>query len=148
MHELVICLEDTVNALPQEVFDKLCDPIWVKGVLPGLVENTNIPRIPVQEGDSFGYAYQMFGVILHGKWYVDVLDRPHTYKAHTDGEGSGSWEYQLSGNDNATKIRITINYDMPKSVLGKAKTEFLKKINYLAAEHHMQNIKQYFDLAT
>ena len=148
MYELVIGLEDTVNALPQEVFDKLCDPNWVTATMPGLIENTNIARIPVQEGDSFGYAYQVFGMILHGKYYVDVVDRPHTYKAHTDGEGLTSWEYQLSGEANATKIRMTIHYDMPKGLLGKAKTEFLKKTNYLAAEHYMQNIKQYFDLAT
>jgi len=97
-----------------------------------------------QEGDSFDYAYQVFGVILHGKWHVDVADRPNTYKAHTDGEGSSSWEYQLSGNDNTTTIR----YDIPDGVIGKAKTKFLKNVNHSEAEHYMHNLKQYFELAT
>jgi len=148
MYEYEISLEDTVNASPEEVFDKLSDPIWVTAVMPGLVENTNIPRVPVQEGDSFDYAYQVFGVILHGIWHVDVADRPNTYKAHTDGEGSSNWEYQLNGDDNATTIRMMIHYDMPGGVIGKAKTVFLKKLNHMEAEHYMHNIKQYFELAT
>ena len=148
MYEFEISLEDTVSASPQEVFDKLSDPIWVTAVMPGLIENTNIHRVPVQEGDSFDYAYQVFGVILHGIWHVDVADRPNTYKAHTDGEGSSSWEYQLNGDDNTTTIRMTIHYDMPDGVIGKAKTVFLKKLNHLEAEHYMHNIKQYFELAT
>jgi hypothetical protein len=130
-----------------EVFDKLRDPIWVTSVMPGLIENTNIRRVPVQEGDSFDYAYQIFGVILHGKWYVDFIDRPNTYKAHTVGEGLSSWEYQLSGNDNGTMIRMTIRYDMPEGVIGKVKTVFLKKVNYSEAKHYMHNLKLYFELA-
>jgi len=148
MYEFEISLEETVNASPQELFDKLSDPVWVTAVMPGLIENTNITRVPVQEGDSFDYAYQVFGVILHGKWYVDVTERPHTYKAHTEGEGLSGWEYQLNGEDNTTTIRMTIRYDMPGGVIGKAKTVFLKKLNHLEAEHYLHNIKQYFELAT
>lgn len=148
MYEFEISLEETVNASPQEVFDKLSDPIWVTAVMPGLIENTNIPRIPVQEGDSFDYAYQVFGVVLHGKWYVDVADPPNTYKAHTDGEGLSTWEYQLNGDDKTTTISMKIRYDMPGGVINKVKTVFLKKLNHLEAEHYIHNIKQYFELAT
>jgi carbon monoxide dehydrogenase subunit G len=147
MDKYQISLEDRISASPEAVFDKLSDPVWVTSVMPGLIENTNVPRIPVQAGDAFDYTYQVFGVILHGKWYVDVTDRPRLYKAHTDGDGASEWEYALRGDGSATRLQITVRYDMPPSVLAKAKAEFLKSINQKAGEHYMHNIKQYFELA-
>lgn len=147
MHDFEIGGEIRISASPEAVFDKLADPRWVTSVMPGLIENTNVARIPVQAGDAFDYAFQVFGVILHGKWYVDVADRPSSYKAHTDGDGLSRWEYQLSGDGKTTTLKLTVRYDMPTGVVGKAKVEFLKSINKKAGEHYLHNIKQYFELA-
>jgi carbon monoxide dehydrogenase subunit G len=147
MYELEVGGEDRISAPPEDVFDKLSDPVWVTAVMPGLIENRNVSRIPVQAGDAFDYTYEVFGVILHGKWHVDVADRPRLYKAHTDGDGVSEWEYQLRPDGQATTLEITVRYDMPRGVIGKAKAEFLKSINQKAAEHYLYNIKQYFELA-
>jgi len=147
MAEYEISLDTRIDASPEDVFDKLANPQWVTSVMPGLIENTNVTRIPVQTGDAFDYAYQVFGVILRGKWHVDVASRPSLYKAHTDGEGQSEWEYMLSGDGKATTLRLRVAYEMPKGLLGKAKAQFLKAINQKAAEHYIHNIKQYFELA-
>jgi len=146
MHDFEVSVSETIESPIQAVFDKLADPVWVSSVMPGLIENTNIERVPVQNGDKFDYTYQMFGVVNKGIWYVDEISRPNTYKAHTEGQIKSEWEYQIVGDSKSTSIELTVKYTMPEGLVGRASKDFVKSLNEKEAEHYMHNLKQYFEL--
>ncbi len=146
MYDFEVSVEQAVAAPVHAVYDKLSDPVWVTSVMPGLIENTNISRVPVEKGDTFDYMYQMFGVINKGKWYVDEVARPNTYKAHTDGQIASEWDYQIAGDDKSTTVNLTVKYSMPEGLIGRASKDFVKSLNEKEAEHFMHNLKQYFEL--
>ena len=68
----------TINVPREDVFDFLVNPHQIPLVLPGLIENTGVPDLPLKVGDRFTYHYQVSGVMLEGTWTITELERPST----------------------------------------------------------------------
>ena len=71
----------TINVPREDVFDFLVQPQQIPLVLPGLIENTDVPELPLKVGDRFTYHYQVSGVMLEGTWTVTELE---AYKVGLD----------------------------------------------------------------
>jgi carbon monoxide dehydrogenase subunit G len=141
MHSQKIQPQTTINVPREEVFDFLVTPERIPLVLPGLIENTDIPELPLKVGDTFTYHYQVSGVMLEGTWTITELDRPSTYAARTTGGGDSEWRYELADKDGGTQVKLTVTYDPPGSVIQSIQVGVLEKIVEKDSETYMQNLK-------
>ena len=131
----------TINVPREEVFDFLVQPHQIPLVLPGLIENTGVPELPLKVGDRFTYHYQVSGVMLEGTWTVTELERPSKYVARTTGGGDSEWRYELTDSDGGTRVDLVVTYDPPQSVIQKIQVSALEKIVQKDGETYMQNLK-------
>src|SRR5947209_4562441 len=141
MHSHKVEAQTVINVPREEVFDLLVTPERIPLVLPGLIENTGIPELPLKVGDSFTYHYQVSGVMLEGTWTVTELKRPSTYAARTTGGGDSEWRYKLAAKDGGTQVSLTVTYDPPRSVIQSIQVGVLEKIVEKDSQTYMQNLK-------
>ncbi len=135
-----------INASPEKIFNFVTDPSKIPSILPGLIENSNVPALPLTAGAEFDYKYQMYGMMLDGKWIVDEIQAPSLYKAHTTGGSESWWTQEISGDENKSTVTLTIEYKMPEGILGKIKAEALTSINEKEAEHMLHNLKTILEM--
>jgi carbon monoxide dehydrogenase subunit G len=140
--------EVQINMPMEKVFAFLTNPTKIPLVLPGLIENSSIPKLPLKNGSKFNYKYRMFGVILTGTWKVTEITSPNTYSAKTDGDVKSQWHYILSKKGKGTLVNIHIQYDTPKSVLSKVKAGVVHSMNEKEIDHFAHNLKTVMELNT
>src|SRR5687768_14755698 len=128
MYSDEVLVETTIVAPRETVFDFLTNPYQIPLVLPGLIENTGVPELPLKVGDSFTYRYQVVGVVLEGKWTVTELDAPARYSAETTGAANSVWRYDLTEQAGGTHVSLSVRYAAPQSLLDKASTSVLQGI--------------------
>lgn len=135
-----------INASPEKIFNYVTDPSKIPSILPGLIENSNVPELPLKAGSQFDYKYQMYGVMLNGQWIVDEIEFPKLYKAHTTGGGESWWTQEISGHGDNSTVTLTVEYLMPEGVLSKIKTNALMSINDKEADHMLHNVKTILEM--
>lgn len=148
MHDATVRRSIVIDASAEVIFDFLVSPEKIPLVLPGLVENFEIPPLPLAPGSKFRYRYQMYGVMLEGVWTVTLVERPARYEAFTDGDIPSQWAYELSQQNGSTKVEMLVTYETPRSVLQRIQSEVVLKINQQEAEHFLQNLKTVLEMQT
>ena len=138
--------EVEVNAPIEKVFEVITNPAKIPLVMPGLIENTNIPKLPLKKGDKFKYKYQMFGVILTGTWTVDKIEFPSAYEATTDGDIPSKWKYKLISKKGKTLLEFEVKYEIPKSVIAQVKGAAIKSMNEKETDHYMHNLQTVLEM--
>lgn len=145
MEKIKVVKSLEINASPEKIFNFITDPSKIPSILPGLIENDNV-TMPLVVNSSFNYKYQMYGVILEGKWTVDELNSPTLYKAHTNGGIESWWTQEISGDENKSTVTLTVEYGMPNGVLSKIKANALMSINDKEADHMLHNLKTILEM--
>lgn len=135
-----------INASPEKIFNFITDPSKIPSILPGLIENSNVPELPLTPGAQFNYKYQMYGMVLEGQWIVDEIQAPTLYKAHTTGGSESWWTQEISGDGDKSTVTLTVEYKMPEGILGKIKAEALMSINDKEADHMIHNLKTVLEM--
>ena len=147
MHDATIELSVDVQQPSEKVFEFLTSPQKIPLVMPSLVENVDIPPLPLKAGSSFRYRYQMYGVMLEGSWSCVQVERPSTYEAKTEGDIASHWLYRLSpGANGGTHVAMTVTYETPKNVAAKIKSDLMLKINKTEGETYLQNLKTVLEM--
>jgi carbon monoxide dehydrogenase subunit G len=139
-------LELEINASAEKVFDFLTDPHNIPLVLPGLIENTNIPELPLGAGSQFNYTYQMFGVVLRGDVVIDAIERPSAYHFHTTGEAASTWKQHITPRDGKALFQLEVEYEPPRSWLEKVKLGVMRRFSDKEAEQYLHNLKTVLEL--
>lgn len=146
MYDATVHAEVTVDVPAQKVFDFLVAPEKIPLVMPSLIENYSIPPLPLKEGSQFNYKYQLYGVILEGSWVVTAIEPPTRYEARTTGAGNSEWKYRLTENNGRTHVALTVQYDIPESVLQKVKSAMIEAMNQREADVYVQNLKMALEM--
>ncbi len=116
-------------------------------VMPGLLETTNVPELPLKKGSQYNYKYQMYGVVLEGKWNVTNIEAPHQYEGESTGGAESKWKYKLDPIDpNTTKLTLLITYAPPQTLTEKVKTTILQKINQQSLTAYMNNLQAILEM--
>ncbi|MGH9456944.1 MAG: SRPBCC family protein [Thermoanaerobaculia bacterium] len=147
MYDRRVSVNVEIDRPPETVFDFLVSPAKIPLVLPGLIENTEIPELPLRPGSRFHYKYQMYGVMLEGSWICKTVEQPSRYEAETDGDVPSLWTYGLTGDGKSTRVSLVCTYQTPASVLAKIKADVMLRINQKEAEAYFQNLKTVLELA-
>jgi hypothetical protein len=146
MRDATVHCSISIDASAEKTFDFLVSPEKIPLVLPGLVENYDIPPQPLQPGSSFKFRYQMYGVMLEGRWTVTKVDRPNRYEASTEGEVASAWVYEITRENGSTHVDATITYETPHSVLEKIRSDVMLKINQQEADTFLRNLKTVLEM--
>lgn len=130
-----------INASPQRVFDYITNPANIPIILPGLVENSNVPELPLKDGSVFNYKYQMYGMVFDGTWTVLDIKSPNIYKAHTTGGIESDWLIEINESNGGSEVKLTVSYEIPGMLFKKITGAILKKINEKEGELMIHNLK-------
>lgn len=132
----------SIKAPPGKIFEFLTNPNKIPLVLPSLVENKKVPKLPLTKGSSFDYVYQMYGVKLKGTWNVEKINSETlSYHATTTGDVKSDWIYEIKVKGSTTLVELIIQYEIPKGVLEKVEQSIVSKVNETEAKHYLQNLK-------
>lgn len=146
MEKIKVVKSLEINASQEKIFNFVTDPSKIPSILPGLIENSNVPALPLTAGAEFDYKYQMYGVMLDGKWIVDQIESPKLYKAHTTGGSESWWTQEISGDGDKSTVTLTVEYKMPEGILAKIKADALMSINDKEADHMLHNLKTILEM--
>lgn len=147
MHDARVEVSAEIGQPRETVFEFLVTPQKIPLVLPGLVENVEIPPLPLTEGSRFRYRYQMYGVMLEGYWKCLEINRPGRYVAETDGDVPSHWTYTLDDAGNGrTRVSLVVTYETPRNVAAKIKSDVMMKINQKEAEAFFANLKTVLEM--
>ncbi len=146
MYKEKIHFEIEINAAPEKVFDFLTDPHNIPLVLPGLIENSNIPPLPVKVGTKFNFKYQMFGVVINGETVIDKVERPSAYDFTISGGVDSKWVERMTGKNGGTHFTLDVGYNSPQSWIDKIKLDVVQKMNQGNVEHYLRNIKTLLEM--
>jgi len=135
-----------INAPIDKVFAFLTTPQNIPLVLPGLIDNTNIPELPLKAGSSFDYRYQMFGVVTEGKTTVDAIEGPHTYNFSTSGGNMSHWYEKLSDEGGQTRVTVDIEYDPAASWFEKVQLGVVRTFMPQELDRFLQNVRTVMEL--
>lgn len=138
--------EVDIKAPMEKVFEFVTNPNNIPLTLPGLIENTNVPDLPVKKGDKFNFKYKMLGVIIEGVVEVDEIQSPAIYSFSTSVGITSHWKEQLLEKDGLTNLVLDVEYETPESLFEKIKLDVAKQANQKDAEQFLQNIKLALEL--
>jgi uncharacterized protein YndB with AHSA1/START domain len=136
-----------IKAPVQRVFDFLTDPAKIPLVMPSLIENTNIPPLPLKKDSRFKWKYQMYGVMLQGEWTVTKIESPSRYTATTTGDTASEWDYTLSAAKDGTSVVVAVSYETPKTVLGRVGLGIVQQMNKKELDTYLFNLKTVLEIA-
>ena len=135
-----------IEATQEKIFNFLTDPKNIPLILPGLIENTNIPKLPIKKGDRFKYKYQMAGFVFEGDVSVDKVEKPSSYNFTSFGGIKSSWKQNIKKTKLGSEFSLEIVYEVPNNILNKFKFALLQKINDSEAEHYLANLKNVMEI--
>jgi hypothetical protein len=138
--------EVDISVPPEKVFSFLTNPKNIPLVLPGLIENYNIPELPVQVGSKFNFKYQTLGIVQEGEIVVDKVESNSAYDFTSTGGVASKWLQRMATKDGGTHFSLDVEYDPPKSWLDKIKLEVVRKMNQSDAEKYTQNLKTLLEM--
>lgn len=146
MYSEKVHFEIDINVPPEKVFSFLTDPNNIPLVLPGLIENSNIPTLPVTVGAKFNFKYQMLGVVLEGEVTVDKVESPLAYDFTSSSGADSKWVQRMTEKDGGTHFTLDVEYNPPQSWIDKVKLSVIQKMNQGEAEKYVQNIKTLLEM--
>ena len=138
--------EVDINVPPEKVFDFLTDPKNIPLVLPGLIENYNIPELPIKTGSKFNFKYQTLGILQEGEIVIDKVESPFTYDFTSTCGVVSKWLQHMTAKDGGTRFTLGVEYDPPKSWVDKIKIDVVRKMNQGDAEKYVQNLKTLLEM--
>lgn len=146
MKSIQIHVESDINAPIEKVFEFVTNPNNIPLVLPGLIENTNIPELPIKVGDKFNFKYLMFGIVIEGLTTIDKIESPNVYDYSTYSGISSHWKESLSSNNGGTHFTLDVEYEPPQSWIEKIKINIIKNMNIKTCENFLHNINSVLEL--
>lgn len=109
-------LEDSIHidAPIESVFAYVTNPAHSPEWIPSLVEVSNV------RGDgskmSYDWIFKMVGLRLAGKTKVTEFEKNKYFEHRSDGAISSTWRYEFDRHSGQTRVKLSIEYDVPTRV--------------------------------
>lgn len=135
---------DFINATVEEVFDYWKDPENRPEVWPSLIEVKDVQELP-EGGSSWSWVYKLAGVRFEGKSKnVEFIPNQKIVDVSTKGiESTFTWEFKAE--NEGTRMKMSVEYNIPTPVLGKAAENFVVKQSANEADVVFANMKAMFE---
>jgi ribosome-associated toxin RatA of RatAB toxin-antitoxin module len=130
----------TVAAAPDRVFQYVDDVHHLPEFWPSMVEVKDVRPLPVG-GHRFQYLYKMAGVRFEG--HTETIDRVEDRKLvdRASGDIDATFEWEFTPHDGVTEVDLKVQYEPPKTLLGKIGEPLVRTLNEREAETVLANLK-------
>jgi len=136
--------EIIINAPIDKVFAFLTNPANIPLVLPGLIENTDIPALPLKNGDRFNFKYKMYGVLVRGVTVIEKIEAPTLYYFSTTAGVTTQWREDFRQSGEGTLMSVSVEYEVPISLLDKVAGKITEALSRKELETYLQNVALVF----
>lgn len=132
-----------VEADPEKCFAFIADPEKAPIFVSSLHSVTPTSTEPKGVGNTWDWEYDMFGVPIKGSSECIEYAKPHKYVWKSTQGAQTTWTYTFTSVNGGTKISLTVEYDVPESVLGGIIKDKLmvEKLNEHEADNAFANLK-------
>jgi len=135
-----------IQTKPEKIFSFITNPKNIPLILPGLIENTNIPKLPVKKGSTFNFEYEMAGFVFEGKVKIDKVKSPSSYDFTTVGGINSTWKQTIKPKDDGAILSLDVSYEIPDNAMSKLKAPALIKVNEGDANKYLKNLKSSMEI--
>jgi uncharacterized protein YndB with AHSA1/START domain len=135
-----ITKEITIKAPPKEVYGFFEDPTHLPEIWPSMIEVTNV-EILKEGGYRYHWMYKMAGKKFTGTTVTKQFIPFEHIVDKVEGEIPGTFDWKFFPVTEGTKVQLTVDYTLPKPLLGKFAEPFLVKLNEREAGLVLTNLK-------
>ena len=109
--------------------------------IPNLDSNSRISVTPTRVGQKWNWQFNLVGVDIRGTAEVSSLEPLKRWALKTEGGTKSEWVYSFLIEREGTQVRLHIDYEVPRSVLGKLAGPVVERLNQKNAEEALANLK-------
>lgn len=130
-----------IKAPAEKIFAYVTDPKNLPEIWPSLWEVKDVKQLPEGVGSTYKWAYKMAGMRFEGTTEVTefVPNKWAVVKDH--GAIEGTRTFQLKPENGWTKYTATVEYTIPRPLLGKLAEPVIAKLNEREGETFLENLK-------
>jgi ribosome-associated toxin RatA of RatAB toxin-antitoxin module len=136
----ILSVSIQIHAPVETVFGWVDAPDHYPRFWPNMQEVTHLAR-GASGGYDFDFVYRMSGLTLRGHNTTTVFEPPSHILAVQEGMVNSSFEWWFSDEGGATRLDLSIDYDLPDNVLGHLAWNVLESANRKDAETMLANLK-------
>jgi len=129
-----------IAAPVERVFEYVADPKHLLEIWPNMVEITNITPHP-DGGTGFDWVYRMAGIKVRGHSEDVEFVRNTCVVSRSDAGIPNTFRWIYDVKDGATLLTLEVDYEPPRSVLGRLARPILDRINQRDARNLLVNLK-------
>jgi uncharacterized protein YndB with AHSA1/START domain len=133
----------TINAPVEKIFNYISIPNNLPEFWPSLIEITDVQSLP-KGGYKARYVYKMVGISFQGTGEYTEIVPNKSLVIVTKGGISSVLTWAFRSQANRTRVTLTINYEIPVSLLGKLAEAVVKKMNENELTLMLENIRTRF----
>lgn len=135
--------EMVVAADAEKCFNFIADPDKAAIFVSSLHSVTPVSTEPKGVGNTWNWEYDMFGVPIKGSSECIEYDKPSKYVWKSTQGAQTTWTYTFTPANGGTKISLTVEYEVPESVLGGVIHDkiMVEKLNEHEADNAFANLK-------
>lgn len=132
-----------INAPVAKVYEFVADyPERATSFIPGLNRIEHVTPKAAGPGQTWQYEFNWFGLVVSGNTTCTKLERPTLYEFDTVTGNRSTWQYRFAPEGGSTHVTLTVDYDVPESMLAKFATEgTLQSMNEQRAAETLANLK-------
>jgi uncharacterized membrane protein len=135
----------TIKAPLEEVYEKTASPQTGPIFIPNLNENSDISPEKTQVGQTWNWFYNFCGFDIRGTAEVVAMEPNKSWSLVTRGAGESQWQYTFEPDGDGTSVRLAVDYEVPRSVLGKVAQPVIEQLNQRACRQALQNLKVWLE---
>lgn len=90
--------------------------------LPSLKSITNVQGSPAGADTTWDWSWVLLGVEFHGTGSSLNYEPGKTYSIKTEGGIESTWTYEVTPEGSDTRLKISVDYQPPQSVIAKLKS--------------------------
>jgi uncharacterized membrane protein len=145
MHKIERTLD--IKAAPQRIYEFLVQPPNLLSIWPNLVSVSNVLQGKGGAND-FDWVFKMAGVQMKGHATVEEAQPARLLRYRNKSGIPSTFIWTFAGLDGSgTRLGLTVEYDMPRNVIGRITEAIVAKINERDLDTMLGNLKDVMEQA-
>lgn len=129
-----------IKAPVKDVWAYVDDPVHLPEIWPSMLEVKDVETLP-KGGHRYHWLYKMAGMRFEGDSETVEFEPERHFVQKNTGQIPSSFDWTFVPENGSTRIEMTTEYEMPKTLLNKLTEPFVEKLNEREADTFLANLK-------
>ena len=135
----------TVSRAPAEVIDYIADVSNHPAFIGPLKSVSDLAGDPRQPGTTWSWLFVMAGVEISGDAETVRYEPGKTFSYRTTSGALSTFEYSAAAQGDGTSVTINVEYEIPRTLLGKVQAPVVERLNEADGQRAVDNLKVILD---